>query len=119
MSASDDRARVVIQRALEKSDGTLRAAALCQAGRLSVYVAGDESKELAPRGTGKLLELLMEAATRAQSGVLSFRDPDGRSSGRVLVEPVSGDVVLVAIANEERAARIRMRRAALALRDLY
>jgi hypothetical protein len=105
--------------ALRRIDGALSVLSVCEGGRVTCYVATGESKDFAPAGAGPLLELVVEAARRAERGVFSFRDPDRRTPGVVLSEPVESNRVLVGVCLGDRnVAALRMRGLALQLRLL-
>jgi hypothetical protein len=99
--------------------GVLRVVALCERGSVVGYRATGDSREYAPSGAGPLLQLIAEAAARADAGVFAQRDPDRRTPGLVLCEPVDSTRVVVAITLSERTvAVLRLRQLARELRSL-
>lgn len=112
-------AEALLQAALRGADEVLSVLAVCDAGRVTSYAATGDSKHYAPSGAGPLLELLAEAARRAETGVFSYRDPDQRTPGFVVCEPIESTRVLVGIALGDRdVAALRLRGLALQLRLL-
>jgi hypothetical protein len=112
-------AEALLHEALCGSGDVLSVLSVCDAGRVTCYAATGDSKHYAPAGAGPLLELIAEAARRAETGVFSYRDPDQRTPGFVVCEPIESSRVLVGIALGDRdvAAR-RMKSLALQLRLL-
>lgn len=65
------------------------------------------------------MELIAEAARSAERGRFWYRDPDLRSSGIVLVEPVEASRVVVGITLVDRnVATLRLRQLAREVRLL-
>jgi hypothetical protein len=112
-------AEALLHEALGGAGELLSVLAVCDAGRVTCYAASGDSKQYAPAGAGPLLELIAEAARRAETGVFSFRDPDGRTPGFVVCEPIESTRVLIGIALGDRdVAALRLKRLALQLRLL-
>jgi hypothetical protein len=109
----------LLDEALASEGAGLGVLCIVEAGRVLAYRTQGHTRELAPSGAGPLLELLSEAARRAEAGVFSFRDPDRRTTGTVLVEPIEASRVLVGVTlGDATIASVRMKRLALALRSL-
>lgn len=97
----------------------LSVVAVCDGGRVESYAATGDSKAYAPAGPTALMNLLAEAARRSETGVFGYRDPDRRTPGLVLIEPVESARVVVGITLGDRnVAVLRLRLLAQKLRSL-
>lgn len=97
----------------------LSVVAICERGSVSQYAATGDSRAYAPAGPGALMNLLSEAARRSEAGVFGYRDPDRRTPGIILIEPIESARVVVGITLGERdVAVLRLRVLAQKLRSL-
>lgn len=97
----------------------LSVVAVCERGSVIGYAATGDSRAYAPAGPAALMNLLAEAARRSESGVFGYRDPDRRTPGVILIEPIESTRVAVGITLGDReVAVLRLRMLAQKLRLL-